>query len=273
MNKKITAIIAALLAIVMSLTLSACGGKQEDVKGKSSEAVSGATNDSADKKSGETPSGSTDKKSGETTSGSTDKKSSETPSAAADKKTSENQSSAAQKTTQPATKSAAAKSGESTPKTTNPSGENIAAKPLLETYEAALTKMMTNKTPFGDDILNTVFEYKFGKADYKNTIKNRFSETSGKLLSVYTKSSFTEKFGNSPVASLNVRSYRTIKLDDTELSKQANNLDMPKIEDIKKYSVITNISNGSKTTRWSSTDWCFAKVNGTWYMVLSDTDL
>ena len=144
---------------------------------------------------------------------------------------------------------------------------------LIEYYEEQMNKMVKDKEPLSADILDSIFEYKFIQSAYQFTVSKELDSVNDYLLGIFTSDNFIQRYGDDPTEIIEPNGYTTIEWSDTKASANEKYYDMPEIEEIRKYDVEIEMSDGTSPNHWTSEEWTFAKVGGEWYMIFSDSNL
>ena len=150
---------------------------------------------------------------------------------------------------------------------------------LLTQYETDINKLLKNKEPIGQELLDTTFEYNFLKPEYRSTVEQGLVDLNKELNDIFEKADFENRYGSIPDEIFEYSGYTNVDLSEmTNTSNNSAYYDMPEIEEARRYDVdiymrITASIGTIKRQKWTSTKWYFVKTGGKWYLVYNDTSL
>ena len=153
---------------------------------------------------------------------------------------------------------------------TGKTSENASAseETLLKFYEEKLNDLMKNKQPLGQDVLDTVFEYKYIKPEYKQNIISEMDKFNTNMLELFSSVGPGVKYS----LVLKVTDSSAVEGVPERLSRMSKYYDMPDGATYKEYTVDACLSDGTDEKALTKGDrFVFASAEGKIWLVFNDT--
>lgn len=143
---------------------------------------------------------------------------------------------------------------------------------MISFYETEINKLIKDGTPLSKELLDTTFEKSFIKSEYESLLDLSLSQVNEQLAGIFD-SDFKKRYGDDATESLEVKDYETIDAKDVITDEMSLFMDLPEVEEARRYHINAFINHDGEKTHWTDLNWDFVKVKGKWYLMITGSQL